>query len=231
LLPGYAYAWDPELAAVSADGAFLYRARSAYGKIIPFAADSASGPQTALLLRALDRTSNAVSWDAQWTDEPGVVLETVPGLDMDSPRVILKAAWDDFLLLADTRQGAEYLTLQQLFTVDERLAAYGYLPEVFQAEILRRLAEPVFFLPAAMLILLAGWRLRARKKVRGALFPALALLPAALYVATLFFRGALNDLSIALSLSFNYGAILAACIAVSALSFIVSLILLASQHG
>jgi hypothetical protein len=234
LLPDYAYAWDPELAAVSADGVFLYRVRSEYGKIIPLTLKNAgdqSVQQTALLLRVLDRTNSKKRWDPEWTDETGSPLAGLPGLETGGSQALLNLAYDDFILLANTKQGADNLTLKELFTVEDRLTGYGYLPEVFRAEIVRRLAEPVFFLPMTMLGLLAGWRYRARRKPRSVILPMLAALPAVFYGVVLFYRGILNDLAIWLSLSFNFGTTLIGFIAASALCFIASLILLASQHG
>jgi hypothetical protein len=234
LLPDYAYAWDPELAAVSADGRFLYRVRSEYGKIIPLALRSAGDQnleQTALLLRVLDRTDSKKRWEPEWTDEAGAPLDTIPGLDAGGSQVLLNLAYDDFVLLANTKQGADNLTMRELFAVEDRLTDYGYLPEVFRAEILRRLAEPVFFLPLTMLAVLIGWRYRARRNPRSVHIPMLAVLPAVFYGVVLFYRSVLNDLAIWLSLSFGFSAILIGFIAASALCFIVSLILLASQHG
>jgi hypothetical protein len=234
LLPDYAYAWDPELVAVDSDGVFRYRVHSPYGKIIPLSlrdANDADETQTALLLRALDRTDSERYWDPEWTDESGAPFAAIPNPDAGGSQVLLNLPFDDFLLLADTQQTTDNLTLRQLFTVDERLSDYGYLPEIFHAEILRRLAKPVFFLPIVMLVLVAGWRFRARGKPRAVFVLMLAALPAVFYGVVFFLRGFLNDLFIVLSLSFGYNVILAGFIVVSALCFIISLILLASQHG
>lgn len=227
LQPDYSYAWNPELAAVDENGVFLYRVRSEYGKVVPEAIQSAAGrrEQAVLLLRALDRTDSEKRLEPVWIGEAGE--ETAFG----GAQILLNLGYDDFVLLSRIKQGTEGLNLGELFAAEKKLGAYGYAPEIFRAELARRLAEPLFFLPLAVLILCLGWRHRARRKPRYVYLPMLAALPAVFYGVTLFYRSILNNFSIWLSFSFGLSTILALLAGGAALCFILALIFLAAQHG
>jgi hypothetical protein len=235
LLPDYAYAWNPELVAVDANGVFRYRVQAEYGKIVPVAIGTAEGrarEQSALLLRALDRTDGTKRWEPVWTGESGKPLESPDdSLFSGGSQVLLNVGYEDLLLLARTRQGIDSLNLRDLFEAKRKLAYYGYAPVVFRVEILRRLAEPVLFLPLAILVLIFGWRYRARRKPRYVYLPMLGALPLVFSGAVLWYRGVLGSLLIRLSLSFGFEAMLAGFIAGSVLCFVLALIFLAAQHG
>jgi hypothetical protein len=228
LLPDYAYVWEPELIAVDKNGLFRYRVRSDYGKIIPVsinAHEAEPREQTAVLLRALDRTDNGKRREPVWTDEAG---ETV---DSGAAQVLVDLDFDSFALLSGALSGPEGLGLRELFDAEKALSGCGYVPEVFRAEILRRLSEPLFFLPLSVLALFLGWRFRARKKPRYVYLPMLGVLPLVFYHASLFLRSVFNNLSIWLSLSAGFPAALIWFMAASALCFILALVVLAAQHG
>jgi hypothetical protein len=228
LLPDYSYVWEPELVAVDGNGLFLYRARSDYGKIIPVLINTLEGEpkeQTALLLRALDRVDGDKRRDPDWTDETGEAI------DSRGSQILLNLNFDTFILLARAGEGLDNLSLRELFDAEKTLGAYGFVPEVFRAEILRRLSEPVFFLPLSVLALFLGWHFRARKKPRYVYVPMLGVLPLVFYHASLFLRSVFNNLAIWLSLSIGFQSALVCFVAASAVCFILTLVVLAAQHG
>jgi hypothetical protein len=228
LLPDYSYVWEPELVAVDRNGLFLYRARSDYGKIVPVSINTLEGEpkeQAALLLRALDRADRDKRREPVWTDEAGEPV------DSGSSQILLNLNFDNVILLSRAGEGPDNLNLRELFDAEKILGSYGFVPEVFRAEILRRLSEPVFFLPLSVLVLVLGWRFRARKKPRYVYVPMLGVLPLVFYHLSLFLGNVFNNLAIWLSLSLGFQAALACFIAASAVCFILALVVLAAQHG
>jgi lipopolysaccharide export LptBFGC system permease protein LptF len=228
LLPDYAYVWEPELVAVDKNGLFLYRARSDYGKLVPVSISTLEEKpreQTALLLRALDRSNNDKRLEPVWTNEEGEAV------DSGSSQILFNLNFNDFILLSRALPGPDGLGLRELFDAEKRLSGYGFVPEVFKAEILRRLAEPVFFLPLSVFALFLGWRFRARKKPRYVYLPMLGVLPLVFYHASLFLRSVFNNLAIWLSLSVGFPTALVCFVAASAVCFILALVVLAAQHG
>jgi hypothetical protein len=226
-LSNYSYAWVPEIAAVNGQEQLMYRVSADYGKIVPISVRDSEGQdieRTALLLRALDRTSKDKRWDPVWTEGAG-------GRNVGNAQILLNCSYDDFLLLSRLKRGAGALQLGELLSAEQRAGDYGYAPEIFKAEFLNRLSEPVFFLPAAMLVLLLGWRYRARRQPRYVYVPMLGILPLVFNGVTAFYRSILNDLSIWLSLSFGFTAAIVYFTIGAAVCFIAALVLLASQHG
>jgi hypothetical protein len=228
LLPDYAYVWEPELVVVDENDLFLYRVRSDYGKIVPVSISTREDKpreQTALLLRALDRTDNGKRREPAWTNE------AEEAVDSGAAQVLVNLDFDSFILLSRVLDGPDGLSLRELFDAEKALSGCGFVPEVFRAEILRRLSEPVFFLPLSVLALFLGWRFRARKKPRYVYLPMLGVLPLVFYHASLFLRSVFNNLAIWLSLSAGFQSALICFIAASAVCFILALVVLAAQHG
>jgi hypothetical protein len=229
LLSDYAYVWEPELVVVDKDGLFLRRVRSGYGKIVPVSINTLDEgkprEQTALLLRALSRTDSSERWEPAWTDEAGEAV------DSGGSQILLNLNFDSFILLARALEGPDGLGLRELFDAEKKLSGCGFVPEIFRAEILRRLAEPLFFLPLSVLALFLGWSFRARKKPRYVYLPMFGVLPLVFYHVSLFLRNVFNNLAIWLSLSAGFPAALICFTAASALCFILALVVLAAQHG
>ncbi|MDR2314374.1 MAG: hypothetical protein LBE02_07545 [Spirochaetaceae bacterium] len=230
-LPDYAYAWGPELVAADREGNFRFRVSADYAKLMPVASRDGEGSlsdRVVLLFRALDRTNKDRRWDPVWVEGPPAEnFDPVVG----SSQLLLDLSYDDFILLSKIGQGLGGLNLQELYTAEKTFGAYGYASDAFRAEILRRLADPLFFLPVTVLILTIGWRYRAQKKPRYVYVPMLGILPVIFYGALLFYRGILNNLSIWLSLNFSFSAVMIFLIAGSVVCFILSLVVLAAQHG
>ncbi|MDR1566961.1 MAG: hypothetical protein LBS48_06750 [Treponema sp.] len=221
LLPDSAYGTGAEILAFDREGRPTWRMEAPYVKILPFSLDS--GPRISVLMRALDRTDGTKRW------EP-----LVQSLGENAPRgahISFSLSWDDFLLLPDLRLGPENLSVSSLMAASRIAGNYGYLPQVLEAEIIRRFAETAVFLPIAVLVLVIAWRYRALKRPRYLGIPMMAILPVVFNGAVHFYRSCLNNLGIwtVITFGFTLGII---AFAVGVLVFLIlSLILLAAQHG
>ena len=229
LLRDNAYAWGIEALASGREGQLRYRVNSEYGKLVPIAGRDSEGnhtDKTALLLHALDRTDETRGSEPVWT-----AAEEDPLPDYGVNQLLFPVNYDDFLLLSKIKQGTQTLNLQELFTAEKTFENYGLLKESFKVEIFRRFGNALFFLPMAILALVLGWRYRAMKKPRYVYVPMLILLPVVFSGAVLFYRAIINNLSVWLSLSFGLSAALIWLCAGAGVFFILTLVLLAAQHG
>jgi hypothetical protein len=118
----------------------------------------------------------------------------------------------------------------ELFTAEKMLGGYGYIPQVFAAEILSRFAEPVYFLALLILILTLGWRYRAPRRPRYLSIPMLVILPLGFDGVIRIYRVAMNILGIRLVLSLSFNIAMAVTFVGALVLFIVFLICLAYQH-
>ena len=216
-----AYGMGVEILSFDRDGRLLWSMEAPYAKILPLALDR--GPGIAVLLRALDRLDQSQRW------EP--VTRSFGQSAPDTAQISLSISWNDFVLLSNVRRGVPVLSVADLQTAAENLRPYGYKPEVFQVELIRRFAEPLLLLLMGILAITVGWRLRALGVPRFMGILMLGLMPAVFFTAVNFCRGWVNNLGIlaVLSLGFTTAAFLFA--AVAAVLFILLLILLAAQHG
>ena len=216
-----AYGMGVEIAAFDRDGRPLWSMEAPYAKILPLVLDSR--PSVVVLLRAVDRTDRTRQW------EP-----VVQGLGQSAPehaQVVLSISWNDFLLLSKVRRGLLGLSPVELRQAAETLGACGYQPQVFEAELLRRFAEPVLLLPLGIFAIIIGWRYRALKRPRYMGIPMLGILPLVFSGAVQFCRAWVNNLGIwaVISMGFTTAALLFG--AGIFVLLVVSLILLAAQHG
>ena len=229
LLRDNAYAWGIETLAAGKDGRLRYRVSSDYAKLVPIAGrnpDGESTNNTVMLFQALDRADKTRSSEPVWikdTDETG--------LEYGANQILLPISYDDFLLLSKVKQGTQTLNLRELFAAEKIFDVFGYLKENFKAEIFSRLGNAVFFLPMAILTLVLGWRYRAMKKPRYVYVPMLGLLPMVFYGVVHFYRSIINNLSIWLSLSMGLSTALVFLCVGAGVFFLLTLVLLAAQHG
>jgi lipopolysaccharide export LptBFGC system permease protein LptF len=190
-------------------------------KILPFTLDT--GPRVTILAHALDREDETKQW------EP--VKE---GLGENPPlgaTLTLNLSWNDFILLSDIRRGTENLPVNQLFEASRVAGNFGYIPQVFEAELIRRFAQPIFFLPFAVLALVVGWRYRAQKRPRYIAVPMMALLPLVFNGAVHFAGSFLNNAGIWAVITLGLTGAIVGFAAGAFLFLIISLIILAAQHG
>ncbi|MCL2092791.1 MAG: hypothetical protein FWH12_01230 [Treponema sp.] len=215
-----AYATGIEILAFDQLGQILWGLDAPFAKVIPLS--YVSRPGVAILLRALDRDDNSIFWEpVTW----GLGYSGGPA------SINLPLSWDTFLLLAEVPRGLSGLTVAQLRRGADFLGPYGHLPQVFEAEILRRFSHPLLLLPLSMFTIVLGWRFRARIPIRYIGFPMLFILP-------VIFNGAIQILQIwihnlgvwaVITMGFFSAALVLGLGAL--VLFIISLIVLAAQHG
>jgi hypothetical protein len=223
----FSFASGLELAAYDSAGRFLYRMETPYGKFLPFTLEGKSG--TLLLMRALDREDEQIRLEPAWT---GTGEPRSPATEpLGNSQLLLDIAYEDLLLHIKVLQGIDNLLIGDLFTAAQNLENYGYIPQVFQAEILSRIAEPALLLTAAIFSIAAGWSFRARKRPRYLGAPMLGILPLVFTGIVYCYRSAAAVLSTYLIITLPFSTVLFICAAAAVLLFTTSLITLAAQHG
>jgi hypothetical protein len=174
-----------------------------------------------ILTRALDRHDRDHRWEPVWA------AGAAPSADA---QLLLDISYEDFLLLSGIRGGLNNLQMGDLFAA-RNLGTGGYVPEVFEAELINRLADPLFFLSLTILVITIGWRYRAKKRPRYFFIPMLFLLPVVFNGLVYLYRNILNTLGVWAVISLGFSVTLIVFSAGLAVLFILSLIILAAQHG
>ncbi|MDR0550698.1 MAG: hypothetical protein LBG72_01630 [Spirochaetaceae bacterium] len=226
------YASRLEIAAFDGNNKPAFRVETPFAKIKPV---NINGEERSLvLLRAVDRNSERVRWDPLWIEAENAGANTggesgVPG----GFQLILDINYGDFLLTA-MPAGSESLRsyyIGDFWNAAEALEAYGYAPEVFYAEILNLLGDALNFLPLAIFTILIGWRFRSRHRPPFAGLPMAVILPLVFNGLWSLASSNLKNIYIMLILCAGFTAALALSIAFAALLFLISMIILAFQHG
>ncbi|MCL2319078.1 MAG: hypothetical protein FWC45_03255 [Treponema sp.] len=217
-----AYGIGTEIMVFDRNGRPLWSMEAPYAKMFPLSRES--GPAVVVLLRALDRQDKTKRW------EP-VVKGSTPNGAAGNAEIALQVSWENFLLLSELPRGLSGLSPAGLKRASGDLGNYGYQPKVFQAELLRRFAEPLLLLPLGIFAIVIGWRYRALKRPRYVGIPMLIMLPAVFNGAMLFCRELVSNLGVwaVVSLGFTVAAIVFAGGLIVLL--VLSLILLSAQHG
>jgi hypothetical protein len=217
----FAYGIGFELLAFDASGGLSYSVEAPYVKLLPLRVREER--RLIFLMRALDRQNRNLQWRPAWTGE----RQAEPGGD----ELVLDVGFEDFLLMTRARRGVRNLFPKELFEAAAGLEDYGYIPQVFEMEIFRRLSEPVILLPMSILVLIIGWRFRAKKRPRYAALPMLFMLPMVFNGFVYAYRQifATLELGMILSLGFPLAAFFLA--AGSLVLFILAIFMLAAQHG
>jgi hypothetical protein len=222
------YGFGLEFSSFDREGRLESRLEAPYAKIIPVTLDTQ--PRVIVMMRTLDRYDKDKRWEPVWTGPEGDSPAAERSIIGDA-QIILDLDYDNFLLLSRVKRGVDNLSVAELFTAAQNLEPYGYIPQVFQAEVIYRLCEPLFFLPMAMLSIIIGWRYRPRKLPKYIIIPMLFILPLVFNGAVHLYRSILNTLGIWTILSLGFpAALLIFTIGVGVL-FVLSLIILAAQHG
>jgi len=217
--PDSAYGIGVEIMAFDREGQYLWSMEAPFAKILPLTLDS--GSSTSILLRALDRTDKNKRW------EP--IIKGIGKNLPDNAEVVLPVSWDSFNLISNARRGLSAISSSDLKRTADNLASCGYLPQVFEAELLERFIRPLFLLPLGILVIAFGWQFRALKRPRYMAVPMLVILPVVFNGSVHFSRSWLHDLGIWAVLSFGFvKAAIFFGTGILAL-FIVSLIVLAAK--
>jgi hypothetical protein len=218
--PDFAYGVGFELLFFDAAGAESYKVEAPYVKILPIQVQGK--PQLVFLMRALERQNETRQWRP---------VRTGPQMELGHDEMVVDIKFEDFFLMTRVRRGVENLFLGELFDAAKNLENYGYVPQVFEAEILHRVFESLILLPSTILVIICGWRFRAKKQPRYMALPMLCVLPVVFTSIVYVYRYAFDILEIwmVLILGFTPAGIL--LIAGTLISFMLALILLAAQHG
>jgi hypothetical protein len=227
----YSYGMGLDLLVFDKDGELENRLEAQYVKILPRTLGGRK--RTLLLLQALDRENGDRRWEPVWggPGQPGSIRYDDGGVDLGNTQVMLDIPYEDFLLSTLVRRGGvDNVFIGDLFTAEKTLGAYGYVPQVFAAEILSRFAEPSYFLALLILIITIGWRYRAVRRPRYLIIPMLFILPVIFAEVIRIYRATMSILGISLVLSLSLVPALIVTFAGAFLLFILSLIDLAYQH-
>jgi hypothetical protein len=218
--PDYSYAIGLEIIAFDQNNRPLYEMKAQYAKLIPMTVQEKS--RLVILLRALSRDDEKIRWEPEWTGS---------GSDPGDVQITLDTAYEHFLRLSKARYGVDSLFLADLLAMSRDFGNYGYIPQVFQAEIIRRVSEPVILLPLSILAIIIGWRFRAKTRPKFLGIPMLVIIPVIFNGVVRLIQGLTNTLGLWMLLSLGFSTAVTVFIAGVGLLFILSLILVASQHG
>jgi len=219
-----AYGMEMDLIAFDEMGQILWSLYAPYVKFLPSIINSR--PSVLIYMRALDRNDISIRW------EPSILNVSMENTFNDErTEFILPVSWDNFILLSNVNRGISYLSPIELNTAAINLADYGYPPELFMTELLQRFIRPVFFLPLGILCISIGWRYRALKKPRYMAVPMLFILPVVIFGMEHIARSWVNNIGIWTIINLGFAASIAIFGIGIIVSLIMSLIILASQHG
>jgi hypothetical protein len=220
-LSDYSYGIGVEILAFNNQGLLLYHVEAPYAKFVPITVEEE--PRLVLMMRVLDRGNPERRWEPVWTGPERS--------DIGDTQIMLDLAYEDFLLLVKAEGGMDKLLVDDLLVAEQKLGAYGHVPQVFQAEIIYRVSEPAFFLPMSILSIIIGWRYRARRRPRYTSYLMLALLPLVFNGIVHLYRSYLNTLAIWLVISFGFPqALLLFGVGIFVI-FVLMFVGLAAQHG
>jgi len=218
----YAYGTGIEYMVFDSNARPLLYLRAPYAKLLPITLDGQ--PQVLVMMRALDRHDRARRWEPEWNAQNRTVYHP------ETAQVTLNVSYETFLMLSEMRQNLSSLHIDALFAASEIAGGMGYIPEVFQAEILNRLGACLFFLPMTIFAIIIGWKFRAKLRPRYLFVLSLPILPVVFNGLTYLYRTLLNTIGISLIYTFGFSSALSAFIVILVVSFVLSLIILAAQR-
>jgi hypothetical protein len=217
----YSYGFDIDLVAVDSTGSLSNRMEVPYAKFLPKTINGKS--MVVLLLQSLDRQNPDTRWGPVWSG-PGQV-------EMGGVQLPLYLSYENFLLITQTGRGLEHFQIPALFAAERNLGPYGYIPELFRAQVISRIAEPLFFLPLFILTLVVAWCFRPRKQSRYLAVPMLVIMPVVFFACTTVYRFLITALSIGMALALSFTASMVILGIVILVFFFLSLIILVYQRA
>jgi hypothetical protein len=218
----YAYGTGIEYMVFDSDSNPILYLQAPYAKFLPITLNDQ--PQVLILMRTLDRHDSSRHWEPNWTAQNRNIYRP------ESAQITLNISYETFILLSEMRQGLPGLYIDTLFKASALAGETGYIPEVFEAEIINRLCACLFFLPMAVLVIVLGWRLRAKIHPRYLFVLSLPILPIVFNGLVHLYRMVLNTVSISLISLFDFSFALMLIIIFLVVSFVLSLIALAAQR-
>nr|AGS51922.1 hypothetical protein [uncultured bacterium contig00002] len=212
-----AYGRDFELMTFDENSRPLTSVRSRYAKLLPVIINDKA--QVFVLTHALNRYNKDDYSNSEW----------LLGSDTGGG-IVLDISYEDLLVLSHVRRGLANLQIDDLFTASRKLGSFGYITQIFDAEIINRLGSVLFFLPIAIFVIVLGWRYRVKDKPRYAFILMLPVLPVVFHGLVFLYRSAVNIIGIWLVISFGFTISIIACIIALTVTLFVSMIVLAAQH-
>jgi hypothetical protein len=217
-----AYALNIEILGTDALRRPVYSITAPYAKIIPITIGGRA--RSVVYMRALDRQNKELRWEPMWEG----VRE---GASRNSgAELVIDIAYEDIVNASESGITDTNYRFANLHTASERLANYGFIPEVFSVLEIRSVAEPLMLLPLSIFAIIVGWRYRVKnRRARYVLVPMLAVLPIVFNTLVHLCRHLTNMLAIGVMLSANLPVAIAVIVGLSAFLFIGSIIVLAYQ--
>jgi hypothetical protein len=217
----YAYGFDLDLVVINSAGALSGRMEAPYAKFLPKTINGKS--LVVVLLQSLDRRNPNLRWGPVWTGPEQI--------EMGGVEFPLDLSYENFLLITRVRRGLEQFQIPSLFDAEQNLAPYGYIRELFRAQAITRIAEPLFFLPLFILVLVVAWRFRPRRRSHYLAIPMLIIMPVVFYACTAAYRSLINTLGIGLAFTLSFTASMVVLGIAVSLFFFLSLIILVFQRA
>jgi hypothetical protein len=214
ILPDAAYGRDVEIDAIDHENRILSHAKSPYCKVFP---QEYGG--ILLMLRAIE---NGEQFDP--------IIIGIEAELLENAQIRLGVDYEDFVLLSKIQRGLDSFFIGELFRAQEKFADYGYITQVFQADIIYRIFGTAIFLPIAVLGVVFGWRFRAKKKPCLIVIPMLFILPFVFNVFVLICQELINKAGVLSVVGIGFINSLIAFTAGTAVCFFSTLAGLAAQR-
>ncbi|MDR1096350.1 MAG: hypothetical protein LBL31_08160 [Spirochaetaceae bacterium] len=216
------YALNVEILGFDALRRPVYAITAPYAKIVPVTIGGRA--RSVIYMRALDRQNKDLRWEPVWQD-----LSEETARD-DSAELVVDMAYEDLIIACESGIADTNYRFASLRTAGERLANYGFVPEVFSVLEIRSISEPLMLLPLSILAVIIGWRYRVRaRRAPYALAPMLIVLPVVFNTLVHLCRHLANLLAIWAVLSVRLPAAIAISVALAAGLFIAAVIGLVCQ--
>lgn len=225
------YGTDLMIRMYDAEGRATGSVRTAYAKLLPFTlaplgtdgTRAAGRPRTLVLLTALDRADETLRWTPRWSHSRAAAADTA--------QIVLDIPYEDLRLALHAKRGPGALSAGELQRAGQVLGDYGFLPQTFQGELIRRFYDPLNFLVLCILAVTIGWRLRSRRGAGAVGIPMVALLPLVSDTVVQCFRMVAELISLRLILALPFISALLVIFGVGSLLFFLALVFLAGQRG
>ena len=221
--PDVAYGIGIEYMVFDSNARPLLNLEALYAKFLPITLDGQH--KVLVMMRTLDRHDSVRRWEPEWNAWENTIYH--PG----SAQITLNVSYETFLMLSHMRQELSGMQLSELFAAKDISQETGFIPQVYEAEILNRLGACLFFLPMAVIAIIIGWNFRAKRRPRYLFFLSFPILPLVFNSIVYLCRIILSIVGTSLIFAMGFSAALALFIVILSLSFVLSLILLAAQHG
>jgi hypothetical protein len=216
-----AYALNIEILGFDALRRPVYSITAPYAKIIPVTIGGRA--RSVIYMRVLDRQNKNLRWEPVWEG-------LHEGARDSGAELVIDMAYENIIIACESEITDTNYRFASLHAAGERLANYGFIPEVFSVLEIRSIAEPLMLLPLSILAVIIGWRYRVKtRRARYVLAPMLVVLPIVFNTLVHLCRHLANLLAIWAVLSLSLPAAIAVSVALTAGLFIIAIISLAYQ--